>query len=157
MERFCCFHDHFSFKLFPKYAFVRDISPTQSDSDLLSWCCLLCGCAANEKLHAACLALYTIARSASLVSYSKLSWMHNMEAHSVIFRFQEFTLPNSLKYSTCRVADWLTIDAIRLVDPALCEYSTCRVCIIIIIILSFDIAPLPYKHAQRRITFIVRG
>ena len=29
--------------------------------------------------------------------------------------------------------------------------------IIIIIILSFDIAPFPYKHAQRRITFIVRG
>ena len=28
---------------------------------------------------------------------------------------------------------------------------------IIIIILSFDIAPFPYKHAQRRITFIVRG
>ena len=27
----------------------------------------------------------------------------------------------------------------------------------IIIILSFDIAPFPYKHAQRRITFIVRG
>ena len=26
-----------------------------------------------------------------------------------------------------------------------------------IIILSFDIAPFPYKHAQRRITFIVRG
>ena len=25
--------------------------------------------------------------------------------------------------------------------------------IIIIIILSFDIAPFPYKHAQRRITF----
>ena len=28
--------------------------------------------------------------------------------------------------------------------------------IIIIIILSFDIAPFPYKHAQRRITFIVK-
>ena len=25
------------------------------------------------------------------------------------------------------------------------------------IILSFDIAPFPYKHAQRGITFIVRG
>ena len=32
-------------------------------------------------------------------------------------------------------------------------YVLWSIFLIIIIILSFDIAPFPYKHAQRRITF----
>ena len=42
-----------------------------------------------------------------------------------------------------------------LVERTLPSYSLNQV--IIMIILSFDIAPFPYKHAQRRITFIVKG
>ena len=37
------------------------------------------------------------------------------------------------------------------------RYCSLWLVFLIIIILSFDIAPFPYKHAQRRITFIVRG
>ena len=47
---------------------------------------------------------------------------------------------------------WLTMLS-PMTDHVFNHGSTCYLIIIIIIILSFDIAPFPYKHAQRRITF----